>query len=287
MGVTGEFHVPWKDIDPTLQHGGIPGGGLDEEFVGPNVGDNQKTTNISMYEIFRECNDIAAAYSCNPEGNTEGIPSRNAVEEILKFINSYIELVSDRCVSSANRVFQWTHATPPNIDFVMRPVRYPLRNVFMNKAVYYLLGAQVEIAEMNSNAGHCNASPSASARMMAPLLNLKMEIAKSYFDQEIGGELSADEVATILAKIKKPGPTIVPSDESMPLPDQADIDAAKEGINVLQWFPDAKHWTIFAEKRDSAAKKERIFQPEGASRTTEDVSPENPVTPQSKVADIG
>lgn len=284
--IPGMFHQPWKDIDPSLQHGGIPGE-LEGQFVGPRLGDNPKTSNYDAYRVFRLLNDFAAAMSMRPDANVEGPPVRNAVEEFLRGVNLIVEQVYDRTQGDASRVFMWEHATPPNELLRVRPVRFPLRNEFAQEVVHYLLGCQVEIAEMNVNGFHATFDPSSSARILAPLVHLKSNIIKLWFDQEIQGEISAEEIALMMTDKSHPGPVVVPSDASAGLATDAEVTEAMAGVPVLQWFPDAPAWVKFGEKRSAMLKFERIWQPEGASPTTEDVAPESPAAPALAGANLG
>ena len=107
------FYVPWEEIDPTLQHGGIPDG-LAGEFVGPRFGDNTHTKNIDIKNLFEVLNDATASISMAPGGNREGPPLRNDLEEVLKTVNVVVERLWDRVTPQSNSFFQWSHATPPD-----------------------------------------------------------------------------------------------------------------------------------------------------------------------------
>lgn len=281
-----KFHVPWVEIDPSLQHGGVAGE-LEGQFVGPALGDNSKTTNVDMYRVFRVANDISASLSMRPDANMEGPPVKNSVEEVLQAVNLYIERVRDRTTASSTKIFQWTHATPPYIDFKLRPVRYPLRNEFMHDVIFHWIGTQVEIAEMNANALHANVDPSSCVRMLVPILHMKANIIKDWFDKEVAGEVSVEEIAEMFVGITQPGPTIVPSDQTMPSPSPEAVTIAMAGVDLVQWYPSAADWQVFGKKRDEMLKLERIWQPEGSRRTTEDVAPELPVKAGATIPAVG
>lgn len=275
MAVPDKFYVPWSEIDPDGQHGGIEGELA--EFVGPDLGDNPKTKNVDMVKVFSAVRDCAASLSMAPTANMEGPPVQNIVEETLRAFNWIAEVLLDRTRTQATPLFQWTHAVPPYIDFTVRPIRFPLRNPFCNDVVFHLLGMLVETAESNANALHACLDPSSSFRLIAPLYHMKANVIRDWFDQEVAGEISLDELNQIFLGVARPGPTIVPSGESHGLPDSAAVAEVLTGVDTLQWYPTQEHWAIFARKQVEIYKPERIWQPEGATATTEDVAPHDPI----------
>lgn len=272
-----KFWQPWLEIDPTLGHGGIPGELGD--YVGARLGDNPQTKNIDMVMIFNTVRDSAAALSTHPYANVEGPPERGLVEETLKALNWILERMMDRTKVNSTSIFTWCHATPPMVDFAQRPIRYPLRSDFAQQAIYHLLGDMVEIAELNSNAHHSCMDPSSALRVMNPLLHLKGNIIKDWFDQEVAGELTLAELNEIFAGIATPGPSIVPAGQSQTPPSLGDTIAALSGVSLVQWYPGTDHWAIFGRKHTELYKPERIWQPEGTGSATEDIAPHNPVRP--------
>ena len=258
-----------------MTDGGIPGelGG----FVGPDLGDNPRTKNQDIKTIFTAVMTTAASISMSPEANKEGPPQRNIVEETLRALNFVFERILDRTTTMSTVMFEWCHATPPYETLHLRPVRYPLRQTFADQAVHYLLGTLVEIAEVNRNANHSMLDPSSAARLLAPLYHLKALIAKDYFDVEVSNEISLQEMVQLMSGVKPIGPEIVPSGESANLADATAIAEAMQGIDLLQWFPSNQEWVTFGVKQAAVYKPERVWQPEGATGTTEDVASENTI----------
>lgn len=277
--VPGGFWIPWSQVDPTLTHGGIPAV-IGTGYVGAKLGDNTTSKNVDARTVFSALRDFTASVSNHPEANIEGPPRRGVVEEVLRGLNWVMERLWDRTRSSADAFFSWTHATPPSESFRVRPVRFPLRNEFAHTAIEILLGEHIEIAEMNANAHHSGFDPSSTARMLAPLLLLKANLMRDYFDKEIAGQITANELATMFATTSPPpGPTITPPGEEAPTPGSSEVATALSGEDVVQWFPSDEDWAVFGRKRDALYKAERIFQPEASLGTTEDVSPPGPVAP--------
>ena len=282
-----KFHVPWVDIDPSLQHGGIPGE-LEDQFVGPQLGDNTHTVNLDMLNVFSAARDVAAAISMMPSADTEGAPIKNAVDEVLKGTHYVSDKILDRVTPSSNKLFEWTHATPPAHGFTVRPVRFPLRNAFVNQATFMLIGQMVEIAENNANGQHSRISPNQAAPMLAPLWHMRAMIMRDYFDLEVGGEVSTDELAAMFApQGPVPEPVNIPQGESAQAPEQSTVLTALDGIDVLRWFPTDAQWQVFAQKMEKQYAPERIYQPEGAMRTSEDVAPHDPVQPPADSSPAG
>lgn len=277
-----KFHQPWVEIDPTGQHGGLPG--ELGEFVGARLGDNPTTRNIDLLTIFNAVRDSAASLSMAPTAHLEGPPDRNIVEEVLRAINWCAERIMDRTRTSSTAMFQWTHAVPPTIDFAQRPIRFPLRNGFASDAVFHLIGTLVEIAESNANGNHSSLDPSSAHRLISPILHLKANIIRDWFDQEVAGEITLAELTAMFQGVARPGPTIVPAGESQPTPEPAAVTEALAGVDLIQWYPGEEHWTIFGRKRDEQYKPERIWQPEGSLATTEDVAPQTPVPTPPPIA---
>jgi len=278
MAIPQKFHKPWSEIDPAMTHGGVEGELL--EFVGPDLNDNPRTKNQDIKTIFTAIMTTAASISMAPEANKEGPPQRNIVEEVLRALNFIMERVLDRTQTMSTSTFEWCHATPPYEYLMLRPVRYPLRQTFADQTVHYLLGTLVETAEMNRNANHSSLDPNTAERILAPLYHLKALIAKDYFDVEVSGEISLQEMIAIMTGVKKVGPTIVPSGESQNLASVEDVAGALSGIDLIQWYPNNQNWATFGEKMVQMYHAERVWQPEGAYPTTEDVASEN-TTPAS------
>lgn len=273
MPLPTNFWIPWNEIDPDLTHGGIEGE-LEGQFVGPRLGDNPNTKNTDMLTVFHALRDGAAALSMHPSANNEGPPMRNEVEESLVAWNWITERVLDRIQPTSNRLFQWCHATPPTIGFDVRPVRFPLRQEYLHGAIYMLLGTMVETAESNANGFHSGIDPQSAHKILAPLYHWKANVIKDWFDKEVAGEISEDELKQIYGGVSRPGPNIVLPGETQPTADAGDVSEVLQGISVLQWFPDTEDWTVFGNKRLELYYPERIFQPEAGMRTTEDVAPE-------------
>jgi hypothetical protein len=275
MAIPQKFHKPWNEIDPSMAHGGVAGELT--EFVGPDLNDNPKTKNQDIKTIFTAIMTTAASISMAPEANKEGPPGRNIVEETLRALNFIFERVLDRTKTLSTGTFEWCHATPPYEYLMLRPVRYPLRQTFADQVVHYLLGTLVETAEMNRNANHSMLDPNTANRILAPLYHLKSLIAKDYFDVEVSGEISLEEMIAMMVGLKKVGPVIVPAGQSQVLADAGDVAEALSGIDLIQWYPNQQHWTTFGEKMVQMYHAERVWQPEGAYPTTEDVASENTV----------
>lgn len=267
------FWIPWSDVDPALTHGGIAGE-LEGQFVAPRLGDNPSTKNTDMLTCFHALRDASASLSMHPSANNEGPPMRNEVEESLVAWNWVAERVLDRIQPTSNRLFQWCHATPPTINFDVRPIRFPLRQEFLHGAIYMLIGTMVECAESNANGFHSGIDPQSAHKILAPLYHWKANTIKDWFDQEVAGEISEAELQALFLNIDRPGPNIVPSGETQPAPGSDQISAVLTGVDVLQWFPTEQDWVIFGNKRMELYYPERIFQPEAGMRTTEDVAPE-------------
>jgi hypothetical protein len=268
------FFQPWAEIDPEQTHGGLPG--ALEDFVGPRLGDNPTTKNIDMLTLFGAVRDTAASISMAPTANAEGPPGRPLVEEILLGLNLCIERILDRTRVASSGYFEWRHATPPCDTFALRPIRYPLRNEFARRAIFFFLGTLVEVAENSANARHSGLDPSQARDLLGGLLTLKASIAKDWFDKEVEGEITLEELNQMFAGVERPGPTIVPPGQSQPSPSDEVVTEALAGISLIQWFPNESDWQIFGKKHTEQYKPEPIWQPEGAVGTTEDVAPENP-----------
>jgi hypothetical protein len=188
-----------------------------------------------------------------------------------------MERMLDRTKTQASGFFTWEHATPPYLGFKQRPIRYPLRNIFAHTLVYHLLGDLVEIAENNANAYHSWLDPSASIKLLAPLVHVKGNIIRDWFDQEVAEEISLEELSDLFKDVTKPGPVIVPAGKSQPKPPPEELEEVLSGVKVVQWYPDKALWAIFSRKRAELFKAENIWQPEGAGSATEDIAPETPV----------
>lgn len=268
-----KFYVPWIDIDPSLAHGGIDGE-LAPYFVAPDLGDNPTTKNPDMVRIFNEIRNSAQSVSMAPESMKQGYPGRRIVEETLRAMNTVMEKIIDVTHTNATRFHAWSHALPPSMHFPMAPIRYPLRQEFAHNFIHYCLGTLVETAELNRNANHNGLDPQAADILIAPFYNWKATTMKYYFDLEVAGEISREEMNSMFSGKYRPGPTVSPPDESAERPSLEDSVEALSGIDVLQWYPTQLDWNTFGRLADERYVPERIFQPEGAMSTTEDVASE-------------
>jgi hypothetical protein len=232
-----------------------------------------------MHAIFAVTRDVAASISQAPSSETEGAPNRNIVEEVLRGTNAISERMLDRITPNSNRLFEWTHATPPMIGFRLRPTRFPLRNEFANTAVFTLIGTLVEIAENNANGHHSRMSPNQAAPLLAPIWHLRASILRDWFDAEVAGEISVDELVRMFDGVAPPEPTFTRPGDTHPRPDAEEVKAHLEGVDVLRWHPSEQDWQVFAKKVAGLYQPERLHQPEGSLRTTEDIAFEEPLPP--------
>ena len=282
-----KFVIPWVEVDPNLTHGGISGE-LAGIFVAPDLTDNWQTKNSDNLKVMRALNDVSASISMHPDSDMEGYPTRNIVEEVMKATNFVLEKIMDSTSSSANRTFGWTHAIPPVDDYALRPIRYPVRGGYALDVLKFMIGDQVECAELNRNCAHSGFTPQDAAVLLRPLFEIKSSAMKLYFDLEVSGELSMAEVEEMMRGRYRPGPTVSPPDDSAERPSASDVEEAMTGTDVIQWYPSPADWVIFGRLRDNRYVPERIYQPEGHRATTEDVASEqrtllggDPLTPTS------
>lgn len=273
MAVPQTFYIPWSEIDPNQQHGGLPGELAG--FVGPRLGDNPRTRNHDVRQIFDTLRDCSASLSMHPRAQVEGPPDRGMVTEVLDSITLIMERTIDRTRAMSNTFFTFVHATPPSDPFTLRPIQYPLRNPFMHDAVYWMLGTMAECAELNANGFHTGLDPQSSHRIVAPLYHLKANLIRDYFDQEVAGEISPSELAELVSGLINVN-IVLPGD-TQATPDPNAVEEALQGVSLIQWMPGEDDWQIFGQKLQSAYTPERIWQPEGNKGTTEDVAAENPV----------
>ncbi len=271
MAFPTQFYVPWVEVDPSFRDGGIPGE-LAGQFVAADLGDNMTTRNIDILKIFHVVNAVAASISQHPEADTEDYTQKRLLEECLEGINWILENIVDVTKASNVSQFSWTHAIPPINQFSFQPVRYPVRNAQANEFLHYMLGEMVEVAESSRNAAHAGLDLKCCDMLIAPLYSLKAKIIKYYFDLEVAGELSKDELQGLMVGKRRAGPTVSIPDESTERPDNADILEAMSGVDVIQWFPTAADWVVFATLREARYSPNRLFQPEGSRDVTEDVA---------------
>jgi hypothetical protein len=271
-----KFTLPWATIDPALKHGGITDA-LAPYFVGPDLGDNPNTMNGDMVMIFRELSRVTQSISMAPEAMKEGAPGRRIVEEALRGMNTVLEKIVDVTHTDATRFFEWMHAIPPNMVFPLVPIRFPLRQEFANQFVHYGLGLLVEVAELNRNANHAGLDPQSADVLIAPLYNWKANVLKYYFDLEVAGEISRQEMNELFNGKYRPGPTVSRADDSAERPDPDAVNEAMSGIDVVQFFPSLQDWANFGRLAQVRYVPERVLQPEGALSVTEDVASEHAV----------
>lgn len=281
-----KFFKPWSEIDSELKHGGIEGE-LAPYFVGPDLNDNPISKNPDLVSVFHTTQAVVRSISMSPEAMKEGYPGRRIVEEALRGVNLICEKVVDVTHTDATRFFEWCHAIPPNLGFALAPIRFPLRQEFASTFVHYGLGLLVEIAELNQNANHAGLNPQSADKLIAPLYNWKANVLKYFFDLEVAGEITVNEMNALLNGKYRPGPTVSPTDESAERPDAAATKEALSGVDVMQWFPSDMDWVNFGRLANERYVPERIYQPEGALSTTEDVAFENKVDPNTGASVIG
>ncbi|MCP4661025.1 MAG: hypothetical protein GY856_36955 [bacterium] len=242
--------------------------------MAPMLGDNPGSCNSDMIQIFSVVRDCAANLSMAPGSDKEGPPNRRLLGEALRSVNWMAERIMDRVRAGCMSTWEWTHARPPRDLFKVRPIRFPLRSDFCQDAVFHWLGLMVEMAESNDNAAHSSLTASTGARLLGALLHLKANWMRDWFDLEVEGDISFGEQSALMSGVAMPGPVIVPTGEQMSRPDIESITTALAGTPVFQWFPTEQDWLVFGKKYDELVKMERIWQPEGARMTTEDVAPE-------------
>lgn len=281
-----QFYVPWQDIDPNLTDGGIPGE-LAPYYVAPDLGDNPSSKNTDMIMIFNTTRDVVQSISMHPEAMKEGQPNRRIVEESLRGINAILERIIDVTHTDATNFFNWVHAIPPRLVFTQAPIRFPLRCSFANQFVHYGLGTLVETAELNRNCIHGGLDPQSADALIAPMYAWKAGVMKFYFDLEVAGEISRAELNELFEGKFRPGPIVSPPDADADRPDSAKTSEALSGKDVMQWYPTTEDWAVFAKLNQERYTPERIYQPEGAISTTEDVAFEQKFDSETQQPIIG
>lgn len=271
-----KFSLPWIEIDPELKHGGVDGE-LAPYFVGPELGDNSASLNQDMITIFAAVNKVGMSISMAPEAMSEAQPGRRVIEEALMGINDIFEKIIDVTHTDASKFFEWNHASPPRDDFGLQPLRYPLRNRLIHTFVHACIGLLIEVAELNRNGLHAGLDPQGANKLIAPLYKWKATVMKNLFDLEVQGEISMAEMIILFNGRYRPGPIVSPPDETAEMPSQAEVEAALNGQDVMQWFPSDVNWATFGNLNMLRYIPERTLQPEGTLPTTEDVAPENAV----------
>lgn len=271
MAFPSKFYVPWSEIDPTFRDGGIPGE-LENQFVAADLGDNPSTRNIDILKLFHVVNAVAASISQHPEADTEDYVQKRLLEEMLASLNWILENIVDVTKASNVSQFSWTHSIPPINQFSFQPVRYPVRNAAANEFLHYMLGEMVEVAESARNAAHAGIDFKCCDILIAPLYAIKSKIIKYYFDLEVAGELSKDELNGLMVGKRRAGPVVSIPDDSTERPETSDLIEAMSGVDVIQWSPTPEDWVVFATLREARYSPNRLFQPEGSRDVTEDVA---------------
>ena len=270
-----KFYVPWSDIDPSLQHGGIAGE-LAEGWVGADLNDNVKTQNRDIHYLVYMLSQFATSISMHPEAELEGFPPKKLVDECFAAQSTMIERVVDVTHTHASKFFSFTHAVPPVSYFKLTPIRYPVRNRFAEDFLHYAIGTLVELAETNRNSVHQGLDNNAANIVVEALWNWKATQMKFWFDIEVAGEISSRELEALYTGVYRPHPSY--PDETSARPSDAETSEALSGVDVLEWLPSASDWTKFAELHTRRYVPERALQPEGARPVTEDILPENGTT---------
>ena len=278
MNMPKKYYVPWSDIDPALRHGGISDelGG----FVAPDLGDNPSSSNRTLVGLFRHFNQAVASISMHPISDKEGFPDKALVDESLKAVQTFMEMVITSTHSHASKFFSNTHAIPPVEHFQLNAIRFPLRSQFAADFVFYGLGTLVEIAENNRNSAHKGIDPDCAETLLAGMYDWKAEQMKFWFGKEVAGEISDREMAEMYEAVTTPNPFY--PDITAETPDDEDVEDALTGVDVMKWLPTKADWTMFDQLRRRRYKPERVFQPEAVRHTTEDVR-----TPDTHTAPSG
>lgn len=278
MNMPTKFYKPWNEIDPSLQHGGIPGE-LAAGWVGADLGDNRTTTNKDMHNITYWLSQALTAVSMNPEADAQGMPGRRLVEQCLKVAETFTEMVVDVTHSHASKFFAFTHAIPPTNTFKITPIRYPVRSLFAEEFLHYGIGTLVELVENNRNALHKGLDSQASNIILEATWTWKAGVMKYWFDKEVAGEISTMELEELYRGIRRSVPSY--PDETGDTPEEGAVAQMLAGLDVLAWVPQPADWTKFAELRNRRFEPEAIFQPEATRQSTEDVVPPGGINPVS------
>jgi len=276
MAVPERFYIPWNQVNgATSLPGGFPGELGD--FVAADLGDNAQTRNSAAVRLYDAVQEVATTLSTHPYADLQGYPERSMVEESLLGCNSILQKIVDRTQASSDSLYKWVHRTPPYRSFGLMPIRYPVRNPFLSEVVFNLIGLLGEIAEANANTLHRGFDIRTGRQFLRTPLLIKSDIARDFFDIEVAGEISDDELRELFTGITtkvvpRPGDTAsAPSAEA--------VAEAMAGVAIIDWQPSDVHWAVFGKKRDSAFDIERITQPEAGRTTTEDALPTGPVDP--------
>jgi hypothetical protein len=278
MALPTKFTKPWSAVDPSMQHGGIPGG-LSEGWVGADLTDNLSTTNKDIHSTVYWLSQALTAVSMNPEADAQGMPGKRLVEQCLSVARTFTEMVVDCTHTHASKFFAFTHAIPPSNMFKITPIRYPVRSIFAEEFLHYGIGTLIELAENNRNAVHKGLDSQASNVILEATYTWKAGVMKYWFDKEVAGEISTAELENLYMGLTRSVPSY--PDVTAETPETGDVAEALSGLDVLAFVPTNADWTKFAELRNRRFEPEAIFQPEAARPATEDMLPVGGVNPSS------
>jgi hypothetical protein len=254
MALPTKFTKPWSAVDPSMQHGGIPGG-LSEGWVGADLTDNLSTTNKDIHSTVYWLSQALTAVSMNPEADAQGMPGKRLVEQCLSVARTFTEMVVDCTHTHASKFFAFTHAIPPSNMFKITPIRYPVRSIFAEEFLHYGIGTLIELAENNRNAVHKGLDSQASNVILEATYTWKAGVMKYWFDKEVAGEISTAELENLYMGLTRSVPSY--PDVTAETPETGDVAEALSGLDVLAFVPTNADWT----------KVRRIAQPSFRARS--------------------
>ena len=260
--------IPWADV-PEENRLGHPPGYLADRAFGLDLDGHSATHNGDMYRVYNTLCEVASAMSQHPAADMEGEPQRAFFELALAGTSAVFESIVDSVKSGVTKRAWLVHTTPMIAPLRTRPIIPGVRSFDAEEFVRTIVLTLSECIRANANQAHSGLDMQTAGMLMAPLYGWKGSVMKRLFSIEISGEVSPDELLSIMATHPQPGPVVSIPDTSAERPADADVVEALSGQDVLQWQPDSAAWTVFARNQAAGWHGERIRQPDvGAAIST-------------------
>lgn len=229
------------------------------------AGPRNLTLNDDTWDLWDILNRSAQHLSAIPAA-AKPVLTRDLVQAAFEMVNiSFAEIVT-RVRTRANRLFSDTFGGPNRLSFEPYPIRWPGESRHAYRMVMAFISAAFQVPQIKSNLLDHGVLDNHAKIILRPLFDLKANMMRTFFNLEITGEVSVDELDAVF-RDGAPLPPLMHSfdderdgaaaqaaedaaaltNESAKIPSRETQAKISEGVEVWTFVPHAEHWTLFAE----------------------------------------
>lgn len=227
--------------------------------------DRGETANGSLWDLWDVMNQEVAKISTHPAAR-QPLMTKDLMETTLIAMDKIMVNISIRIQTRANKTFSRVYGDARNRKYEAYPIRWPGENRQALNIVLALVDSVFAVPQIPSNRIDNGIIDDHAALIARPIFDLKARLMREWFNIEVKGEISVDELQALFRNAKLIPPlrasifdrrdtatdlsgedADAKSDETGKTPTEEELLAVTSGQDVFLWRPELGDWTRFGE----------------------------------------